>query len=170
MGPDAEDVAMNFHVVDHEPAFLCQDCRNVLAQMQGRDDTLHEESVTMADLQGAITAVAHHRQHEVDFDYLIERAQENLGLRDAIARYRELESSALWYLEQSRYYTRRYRCSSGDARDRLVKEHADAVQGSNEDAAELVDWYLARGRRFDDLKRLEFGRDPVAAAVSDEVE
>jgi rubredoxin len=160
-GPDADDAARDFFIDDHAPAFICQDCRNVVAELQRRDDALNEDSVILGDLQGAIITIADNEKHEIDFGFLMDRACENRGLADAIASYRALESSALLYLERANYMMKRQRCSFQEARDHLVQDHANLLGRTIEEATAHIEWFLGRAQRFEVLRRLEMGRDPV---------
>ncbi|MBB4116415.1 rubredoxin [Rhizobium sp. BK226] len=163
MTPDysEEKVIGNFYIDDHMPAFICQDCRNVVSEMQRRDDALNEYSVTLGDIQGAISTIAANEMHEVDFDYLIDRAYENQGLQEAIASYQDLEGSARYYLERTHFIMKRHRCSFEDARGHLIHDHAKLLDKTIADATDHIDWYLARARKFESLREVELGRGPI---------
>ncbi|NRP21254.1 hypothetical protein LPJGGPFB_04513 [Ensifer adhaerens] len=125
--------------------------------MQRRDDALSEYSVTLPDIRSAIVAIAANTVHEVDFDILIERAYENQGLEEAIDHYHKLEGNARYYLECAKRIARWKRCSFERARDELVKEHVEIMGCSAEEAADFIDWYLYKGKRFEALREIELG-------------
>ncbi|WP_146214425.1 hypothetical protein [Rhizobium sp. 11515TR] len=157
-----DEVRGNFYIADHVPAFICQDCRHVISEMQRRDDSLSENSVTLSDVKGSISTIAANEMHQVDYEYLIDRAYENHGLQDAIASYLELEGIARSYLERANSIMKRHRCSFEQARDHLVHDHATLLGKSVTAAADHVEWYLVRAHKFEALREIELGRAPLA--------
>lgn len=158
------DEVENFYVFDHVPAFVCQDCRNVVAEMQRRDDELGEYSVTLPDVRSAIVAITPNAMHDVDFDHLIERAHENSGLEEAIGRYHKLEANSRYYLDSAKRLAKWKRWSPEQARNELVKEHMEIMGCTLEEAADFIDWYLAKGKKFEALRELELGPKSTRAS------
>ena len=140
---------------DHHPVFICQDCRHAVSEIQRRDDSLDEDSVTLNDVRASIKAVAANEMHEIDYDSLMDRARENFGLQEAISLYRSLEQAARYHVEQARIVMRQFSCSFDDARDHLVGSRVEFHNESSEKARKMVDWYLERGKRFEELSDVE---------------
>lgn len=158
-GEDSRDE--NFYISDHLPAFICQDCKHLVSEIQRRDDSLNEYSVTLSDMRGAIVTIAANEMHEINFNYLIDRAYENHGLQEAISAYHRLEENARYYLDCAHSVMKRHRCSFEEARDHLVHEHVELLGETGEEAADFIDWYLARAKHFEALREIERGNGSI---------
>lgn len=104
---------------DYVPAFTCQDCRNVVAEMQRRDDELGEYSVTLPDVRSAIVAVSTNTVHDVDFDHLIKRALRTMDCKN-LSPGTKLAANCCYYFDSTKLLTKWERCATGSTTRRAV--------------------------------------------------
>lgn len=138
-------------IVDHRPVRVCQDCRDIVSEVQKRDASFSPSCLTIDDIVACIVDVGNNRPHEVDYDLAFERAKGNSDLEAEVRAYREFEVLARNYIERLKSFMISKRCSAEDATDHFIYEHVKKYRVDLDEAREAVEWLLANGRRFQAL-------------------
>lgn len=134
---------------------LCQDCRNIVAEVQRRTGGLSPNCLTLENLQQVIAATTLNGAHEVNFDEAIQLALANRPLMDAVNDFHEHENEVrslqgrLEYLMKFMPWTRK------QARDLLGYEYSKARDLDIEEGDAQIDWML------DEATRLSLERGPA---------
>jgi rubredoxin len=143
------DVTGRLVIGSHMPVLICQDCRHVVSEIQRRDDTVEESSLTLDDISAAIIAIAANQMHEVNYPLAIETAKNNRELVAAVDDYQEHERTARAKHWRAKWIAKSLPCSIEEARGILAYEHAKAEGIDLDEADDYMAWLLNEGVRFE---------------------
>lgn len=134
---------------------ICQDCRNIVAEVQRRTGGLNPYCLTFENLQQVISATRPNGAHEINFDDAIQLALANRPLMDAVDDFHEHESQARSLQGRQEYLMKFMSWTWKQARDLLGHEYAKARDMDIEEGDAQVD------RMLDEAIRLEQERGGV---------
>lgn len=130
----------------HINKLVCQDCRNIVAEVKRRTPGLTENNLTIGNVRLLVGMATPHVPHDVDWESAIMLALSNRPLIDAIDDYHEHRRSAYDTLREMREFVE-LGYSKPKARDILGYEFAKANDLDVEEGAAHVDWLLDEAER-----------------------
>ncbi|WP_036257022.1 hypothetical protein [Mesorhizobium sp. NBIMC_P2-C4] len=144
----------------HVTVLICQDCRHIISEVQRRDGTLEESSLTRGEVEAAIVAIAPNQMHDVDYDWAIETARNNRDLVAAVDEYHRHARDALAKLARAKWLMKAVPYSFEKARCFMGYEHARA---EDVDLEEATPTWIGCWVKASDLRAMQLD-NPVAAA------
>lgn len=133
----------------HHPAFICHDCRNVIAECKRRSPGLTDASLTLEDLRAVITAVEPHGRHQVDFAAAVERGTANGEWVVAVEDYWRHRSTAQGLFHQATHLHKRLSWSVEDVEWTLAVEQSSNAHEDPDRALDHIRWLINQGKAFD---------------------
>lgn len=143
------DMTGGMVIGSHVTVLICQDCRHIISEVQRRDGTLEESSLTLGEVEAAIVAIAPNQMHDVDYEWAIETARNNRDLVAAVDEYHRHARDALAKLARAKWLMKAVPCSFEKARCFMGYEHAKAEDVDLEEGDAYMDWLLGEGLRFE---------------------
>lgn len=140
----------------HRFAFICHDCKNVITKVQHRaHGTLNENCLTVDDITTVISGSEAHRDHDVDFEEAMRRAEGNHPLMDAVRDYDEHRNASRSLAGKLSTLIRFGKFNRREAVDILTADCVDEKSIGWDDATIFVTWMLKEAKRFDELDAVE---------------
>ncbi|MFG1307276.1 hypothetical protein V5F34_24440 [Xanthobacter autotrophicus] len=150
------DATSQIIIGSRQTALICQDCRNVSAELQRRRAGLSEQSLMLDDLRELVGGATPHAQHEIDFERATTIAIANAALIEAITDFYEHRARAFEAIADLKYLMEAMNCSASKARDIIGYEIAKAKGWELHEGDDHAEWLLAEGQR---LRAIDEARD-----------
>lgn len=148
-----QDSTSSITIGTHRYAFICHDCKNIVTKVQHRaHGTMNEDCLTTEDITAVIASVVAHRDHKVDFEEAMKRAESNHSLMDAARDYDRHRNTARNAAGRVSRLVRFGGFSRVDAITIIVGEVAEGHSLGWDDATDHVHWLLDEAKRFDELE------------------
>jgi hypothetical protein len=138
----------------HSRVTICQDCRNIVAEVMRRSKGLTEDSLSLDDVRSLVGVPTSNSGHEIDWDDAIARAIGNQSLIDAISGYRDHRQTAEETEKELRSLMAIPGIPRSKARDILGYEFAKAHDLDLEEGDAQIDWLIDEGLRLRRLDKL----------------
>jgi hypothetical protein len=137
----------------HTNKLVCQDCRNIIAEVKRRTPGLTENNLTIDNVRLLVVVAAPHMPHEVDWEHAIMLALGNRSLIDAIDDYYGHRTNAYDTVREIKELIE-MGYSRQKARDILGYEHAKANDIDLEEGDAHIDWLLDEAERHMQMERI----------------
>ncbi|WP_342738823.1 hypothetical protein [Bradyrhizobium sp. B117] len=137
----------------HTNRLVCQDCRNIVAEVKRRKPGLTENNLTIDNVRLLVGIATPHVPHDVDWENAIMLALGNRSLVDAIDDYFEHRTHAHdIFREMKELMEMGY--SKQKARDLLGYEYAKANDIDLDEGDAQIDWLLDEAERHMQMDRI----------------
>lgn len=137
----------------HTNKLVCQDCRNIIAEVKRRTPGLTENNLTIDNVRLLVGVATPHMPHEVDWENAIMLALGNRSLIDAIEDYFEHRTNAYDIVREVKELTE-MGSSKQKARNILGYECAKANDIDLDEGDAHIDWLLDEAERHMQMDRL----------------
>lgn len=137
----------------HTNKLVCQDCRNIIAEVKRRTPGLSENNLTIDNVRLLVGMGTPHVPHDVDWESAIMLALGNRALIDAIDDYDEHRTNA-YDTSRELKELMKLGVSKQKARDVIGYEHAKANNIELDEGDAHIDWLLDEAERHMQMERI----------------
>lgn len=148
-----KDAASPITIGAHRYAFICHDCKNIVTKVQHRaHGSMDEDCLTVDDVTAVITATGANRDHDVDFEEAMRRAEGNRALMEAARDYDRHRNAARSLGGQHSRLMHFGKFGRREAVDILIADYVEEASIEWDDATTFVNWLLKEATRFNELE------------------